>query len=350
MAMRRVSLCRRSFDIPLTILVLGATTLTLAVLASITYRVGAGIDTEERFFLTLIRPTVDGASAACAVEYGLRSAEKNDVVFVGDSTCRFGLDPARFERLTRLVAYNLGSLRGIGPSGFVITAKAYLLHHPKPRVVVLCVTPTCFEVESRNIGGHLAKDFADNYGPEVAEAVPFVGRVTYFCKRGAQAEWGPVQWLPPDIRGRDFRDVPLYGLETETYRTLRQKTGESRGFFKLAGEHGPPRGIGNPEPALIHAEWNSGVRRLAQICEEADVRLVIQFAPVSATIAQARDFAPLEAWSRDLETSYRHTSVARPIVSVYDSPLMWDGLHLNSAGVDKFVAGVARNVQAALER
>jgi len=99
---------------------------------------------------------------------------------------------------------------------------------------------------------------------------------------------------------------------------------------------------------LILGEWSERIRRLAQICEEAVVPLVIQFAPISADVARARDFAPLETWSQGLESSYRHTSVARPIVLVYDSPLMWDCLHLNAAGVEKFMPVVAKEVQAVL--
>src|SRR5262249_40039011 len=142
---------------------------------------------ELRFLLTGIAPDIDEASALCPVEYALRTKDANDVVFLGDSTCRTGVDPARFERLTGLTGYNLGSLRGIGAAGFVITAKAYLLHHPKPRALVLCVTPTCFEIESGTLGGPLSKQFVSNYGPEVAEGVPLIDRVAYFSKRGVWA-------------------------------------------------------------------------------------------------------------------------------------------------------------------
>jgi hypothetical protein len=350
MATRAANHGSRSFDISLAILVLASTSATLGILGLVSYRIGLAENTELRFFGTGTRPNVDWATAACPVEYALRTTDTNDIVFLGDSTCRTGLDPARFERATGLAAYNLGSLRGIGPNGFVITAKAYLIHHAKPRAFVLCVTPTCFEIEAGTLAGPLPKEFAANYGPEVSEVVPLVGRISYFCRCGVSTFWKPVGWTEKEVRGRDVRDVPLRGLKTETYRTLQSKTRDARGFFNLPGKHGPPKGVGRAEKILIHPKWDEGIRRLAQICEEAGVRLVIQFAPISADVAKARDFASLETWSRELESTYSHTSVARPIVLVYDAPLMWDAYHLNTAGVEAFVPVVAKEVRTALQR
>jgi hypothetical protein len=341
----------RSLRISPTLVVVAVTSLSLGIMAFVTYRRGAATESDQRFFIKWIAPTLDEASAICPIEYALRSRDKHDIVFLGDSTCRTGIDPVRFERLTGLAAYNLGSLRGIGPAGFLITAKAYLLHHPRPRALVLCVTPTCFEVDAGTVGGPLPERFAANYGPEVSESVPLVDRVSFFSKRGLWTVWRPndgaaERWMP----GQDVRDVPLRGLATESFRTLQQKTAEARGFFALPGVHGRSRGIGKPEATLIQAEWKEGIRRLAQTCDEAGLPLLIQFAPISADVAKARDFSPLEAWSRELESSYPRTTVARPILLVYDSQFLWDAIHVNSAGVDKFLSTAATNVRVALKR
>jgi hypothetical protein len=320
----------------------------LAGLAALAYRAGAAINTELRFFSTWVPPSLDDASAVCPVEYALRTNEANDVIFLGDSTCRTSIDPVRFQRLTGHSAYNLGSLRGIGAEGFVITAKAYLLHHPKPRAVVLCVTPVCFEADARTVGGQVWKMFVSNYGPEVSEASPLFERISYFCKRGVLAASRPSNDLRLQGKGADVRDLPLDGLEVETYRTLQRKTREARGFFRLPGAHGRPKGFGKADNVLIRKEWTEGIQRLAQICKEAGVVLMIQFAPISAEVVKVRDLSPLEAWSRELESSYPQTIVARPIVVVYDRPLMWDEIHLNSAGIEKFLPAVAKDLQAVL--
>ncbi len=334
------------------IFVLCSVTLATIALASMAYGIGriAG-DTETRFFLTWAPPTLDEASAACPVEYALRSTDRNDVVFLGDSTCRTGLDAERFARITGLTSYGLGSLRGIGPTGFVITAKAYLSHHPRPRAIVLCVTPTCFEADPAVVGGPLAGRFAASYGPEVSEFSPLVDRVSYFARHGVRALlWQPRDASKERMNGHDVRDVPLTGLAAETYHTLQRKTLESRGFFPLPGLHGPLRAISAPEETLIRDDWNNGIQRLAAICDEADVPLIIQFAPVSSQITRSRDFGRLEAWSRELETSHSRLIVARPILRTFDERCMWDSIHLNAAGVDKFMPLIAADVEAALAK
>jgi hypothetical protein len=348
MATRAATPSKTCIRIRLALLVLAVTAVTFGCLASLAYRAGAAVSTEVRFFSTFEAPSIDDASAACPVEYALRTDEANDVVFLGDSACRTAIDPVRFQRLTGLSAYSLASLRGIGPAGFVITAKAYLLHHPKPRVVLLCVTPTCFEADTGRIGGPMPATFAANYGPQVSEFVPLIDQFVYFCKRGVLSAWKPKADLKLKGYGEDVRDLPLIGLEVDTYRSLQRKTREARGFFALPGTHGPPKGLGKLEGPLIRDEWKAGIRRLAQICEQAGVPLVIHFAPTSTGVLKARDLTPLETWAHELESSYAHLKVARPIVVVYDSTLMWDAVHLNSAGVEKFVPAVAADLKAVL--
>ncbi|HET6323675.1 MAG TPA: hypothetical protein VFG04_03160 [Planctomycetaceae bacterium] len=350
MATRAAEHNESGLRVPLAIVVLVCTTLAIAILASVSYCFGRARHGELHFFVWWAPPTIDEASAVCPVEYALRTEDKHDVIFVGDSACRTGFDPARFERLTGLNAFSLASLRGIGAFGFLITAKAYLIHHPKPAGVVLCVTPICFEADPALVGGTLSERFTANYGPEVAEVVPFVDRVVYFSKRGAWSAFPQGLATHSNLHGQDVRDLPLSGYKAETYHTLQQKMQESRGFFPLPGSHGPPRGVDVPTGKLVRPDWDQGIRRLAEICGAADVALLIQFAPVASEVAKARDFGPLEAWSHELEATYPRTTVARPIVNVYDAACMWDCIHLNAAGVEKFAPVVAENVQFALAK
>src|SRR5580704_8138940 len=107
MATRAANPGSNSFRIAFALLVLAITGGTFASLTALAYRAGSAINTELRFFSTWVAPTLDDASAVCPVEYALRTNEANDVIFLGDSTCRTSIDPARFQRLTRLSAYNL---------------------------------------------------------------------------------------------------------------------------------------------------------------------------------------------------------------------------------------------------
>jgi len=103
--------------------------------ASYCFGHAAGADVPELRFLNASRsPTVDEASLTFVGEYAVRSHQANDVIFLGDSACRSGIDPLAFERLTGLRAYNLGTFGSSGPSVLAVSAKAYLSNHPRPQV------------------------------------------------------------------------------------------------------------------------------------------------------------------------------------------------------------------------
>jgi hypothetical protein len=100
------------------------------------YGVGRNTDRELRFLEPRRRPTVDEATIVYPVEYSLSSREKNEIVFLGDSACTDGIDPAKL----RVPSYNLGTAGGLGTAGYEIILRAYLGGHPKPRLVVLCLS------------------------------------------------------------------------------------------------------------------------------------------------------------------------------------------------------------------
>jgi hypothetical protein len=127
----------------------------------------------------------------------------------------------------------------------------YLQRHPRPKLVVLCASPFCFEVDIGTAGGDFPERFVANFGPEVSGVVPVVDSLSYFIKRGA------VSVL--NGSAREVRDDPLDGFPRETYRTLAQKLAASRGFVSLPGEHGPQRGVDRPGPEnIVNADWTNG--------------------------------------------------------------------------------------------
>jgi hypothetical protein len=325
--------CRR---IRPTLLIVAIVPGMAAPLALASYCVGRRVDPELCFLDPRRAPTVDEASIAQPINYTLRSHEVNTVVFLGDSTCRTGVDP----RSLGIPAYNLGSLRGLGPSGFLLTLKAYLGRHAKPGAVVLVATPFCFEVDPSSLDGELSGRVSASYGPEVG-SVSMLEAIVFVTKRGAASI----------LQGSDVRDRPLVGLERETYRSLESKMRETRGFFGLPGLHGHVQGVPLERPEKpVHPDWDRGIRSIAQACNDAGVPLLIRFAPISAEYREARDFTQLDRWARELESSHSNTTVARPIVLPYDAGLMWDGIHLNGAGVEQFMPVVVKDVQAALRK
>jgi hypothetical protein len=89
---------------------------------------------------------------------------------------------------------------------------------------------------------------------------------------------------------------------------------------------------------------------MAKACAEDGVVLLIRFMPIGADLSNTRDWTLLEAWARDLESTHANVHVARPLILPYDQSLMWDSIHINAAGVGKFMPTFAKDVLAALGR
>jgi hypothetical protein len=140
-------------------------------------------------------------------------------------------------------------------------------------------------------------------------------------------------------------------MKTETYHSLQRKFEAARGFFLLPGKHSPPKGFDHVgDPVRIHPEWDRGVRGMIEACESAGVPVLFRFAPLPAQWKHVRDFAPLERWIDDLESSHGRPFFVRPIIEWYEPEICWDTLHLNARGVERFTTEVAKDVQAALEK
>ncbi len=153
--------------------ILTLASLTVAALASESYRRGRLIEPELRFLDPSRAPSVDEAIISYPICYALESREGNDVIFVGDSSCADGVDPARF---IGFGSYNLGTLARLGPRGSLIILRGYLKTHPKPQLVVLCMGPFGLRVDASSE----AARFVENFGPEVDSPTE---SAAYFVKR-----------------------------------------------------------------------------------------------------------------------------------------------------------------------
>ncbi len=70
---------------------------------------------------------MDEAWTGCVMDYALASTEGNDVIFLGDSICRSGIEPIQFEHETRLRGYKAQSKKKIA------TTTAVAVHISAPR-------------------------------------------------------------------------------------------------------------------------------------------------------------------------------------------------------------------------
>jgi hypothetical protein len=320
---------------------------TFAGLGVASYRAGSNTESELRFLEPRRAASVGEVVVAFPVEYALHSDEKNDVVFVGDSTCRCGVDPIAFQRSSGMSAFNLGLIGPVGPMGFFITAKAYLLRHPAPRILVLCVAPVAFEESAAEIDIRLANRlpsrFEATYGPEVPGVIPLEKGLRYFIQRGSLDFYS---WISKTGRSEvDVRDLPLLEMPKETFRSVMRAKRGTRGYDPLPGQHGRIVTLQAPgQPVKIHEEWDRNVRQLAEQCEAMDIPFLLRFSPMPSDLEHKKDFSPLERWLQDLLRHYRTMRIARPHLLWYDRSVCWDDVHLNGQGVAAYTAQLVKDV------
>jgi hypothetical protein len=296
----------------------------LAINSVIGYCAGRSIDTALRFLTPGRAPTPEEAVAIYPIEYALQTKEPNDVLFLGDSTCRHDVDPIEFERLTGLKAYNLGMLGMTGPTAYVITLQAYLSKHPAPKAALLCITPYAFEQgDDCDEGRGLGKRFAAVYRDGASSISTMIRRGVLQFKRADR-----------DARDLTFGDDRFRG---ETYRTVQARLRASRGFWALTGESsGQKAPPWNGERLKLSNDWTTALPALEETCRKAGITFLLRITPMRPDMKTAKDWSPAERF------------LGRPVVECADPSLCWDHVHLNRAGVEKFTAAVAKDVQAAL--
>ena len=316
-----------------TTIVLAVCACTVLFLGSLAWARGQAIEPALLFLDSRRSPTVDEAAYAIVAEHSRDSQEPLDVLFIGDSACSFGIDPATIERLTGLRTYNSGLTGWMGPDSFRLLLDNYLGHEPKPRLVVLCVSPFLFGVDVAAVDQGTGARFLAAYGQSAAL---WGDRALLFAKRGA------LRVLAP---GADPRALPLEGAESRTYWKLRSRLGRDRGFNRHAAGRA---GGAVPAGPVIRDEWRQGVDRIAQSCATARTPLLVIFAPIDSELVTFRDWRALDEWADDFQSRHRGVRVLPPIIVGYPAALLWDATKLNARGVEHFMPAVARDVENAL--
>jgi hypothetical protein len=324
--------------------------------------VGANYEGQLRLLEPYRPPNADEAVVLIPVDYALNSNEANDVLFIGDSTCRCGVDSKRFTKLTGLTAYNLGTAGSTGIWGNYITLNLYLAHHPVPRAVVLCISPISLLVTKSQSGGggngeggggggqtsagSLYERFARAYGPPGSRKSVLAdgsASLKYFINRGMSV----TRVMPGAFAHGHFPDRlddPLYGFSSETYRSLRAKTSESRGFFPL------PKRQDNgviveelAEPHTIVPSMNEIVCDFAALAQSRSFRLIIRLAPMSREVGPW-DHECLPVWVKKVEEQFPQVAFGRPLLLWYEPDACWDSIHVNSRGVERFTDSLSHDV------
>lgn len=256
------------------------------------------------------------------------ASERNDVLFLGDSACQHDVDPALFERSTGLRAYNLGLFASAGPAVFAPITELYLAHHPRPKLIVLCVSPLCLSYDAALEPCSIPWRFLNAYGdgaprPTVWESLDYF---RYFARRGL-ADRFPIQ--------RD--NLPLIGEPQSTLASARTTFVANRGHATLPGEHTSAGGLQGfwGRPPICREDWNVHTEAFLKVCKEGGVPVMLCLAPLRNNMREVFDLSAVEVWFKLFGA--RHPDMkGSPSLVFYDPELHWDSNHLNSRGAERF--------------
>ena len=325
-------------------LMLASSTLTLAALSALPLQTIAKAPPDVRFFDPRRPPTRDEGWLASMMGYALSPSEANDVVFLGDSACRAAVDPAAFEKLTQLRGYNLGIVGDLGPDVRLELARSYLSTHPRPRLVVLCVSPLGMERDVPVQWRELRDRCLNCYGSEPRQQP---ARLGYWIREGTLINW--ENRFPSSLRKHpDIRDDVFLGADetTETYRIYDNSLRTGRGFMPLWGNKYATRLNRKRNEVSVDPVWSAGVRRLAETCRQADLPLLIRLIPIPAEGSENLDVAQIEGWLQEVAQFCPNVIIAdNPRVWRFRPDLMWDGTHINAQGAAKFTERLAQDAK-----
>ncbi len=318
---------------------------TISLLGAASFTIGRFAVPADACFLAADRaPTFDEASVSYWANYAFDSREACDVAFIGDSACRHGIDHVALQRMTGLTSYGMGMPANSGASSYAVLTEAYLGNHPRPKLYVLCLSIHAFEYVDNPITNPLAARFAETYAARLETTG--LARPAYVSQLGSRHAWARL------MGQADVRDMPLTGNDSTTYKALEDATRDLRGYMPLIGRNAKERSSepshdikDAPSPVTVCADWEVAMGRIVAACEKAGVKLLIRLCPSQVP---RRDCSEMTNWLATIERDHPHVWIARPAVLWYEPELMWDAMHLNTAGVAKFMPIVAKDVQAAL--
>jgi hypothetical protein len=320
----------------------------MAILFPPMYFIGKHYDDQRLFLRNYRAPRDFEAFSFIAMSYAAESHEDNDVVFVGDSALRGGLETRQFEQETGLKAYNLGSVAWIGIREYTQILDAYLISHPKPRLVVLSVHLLEFGIDKpvpQDVLDVRAR-FLWCFGSGTEDMRPH-NSFLYHVRQGFKYVYGLL------LGGFEhFADEPIVGNPGETFRTFQHRLSKQRGFGAIPDKRKSPKPIRDKvstlDPFVVSDRCKKDLSALIRLTANHGVDLLIRFMPFGG---EAAEHSPrLRAFAMELESQYPTVVVGRPEVLLYDPAVFVDGRHLDSEGIEKFTTFAAAEVKSVLAR
>ncbi len=283
---------------------------------------------------------------ANVMDYVTNSTEPEDVIAIGDSTGLNGFVPDIFTQRTGLRSHNLCLIGPMGVSAYRVCLERYLDHHPKPKTILLCVSPTAGGLSVPHDGAYAS--LRDQFFSCFEPGHPSDWRREAMCAvRALLPTWGPYRGggsrspaaivgvraaIPrlADKRGEAPQQMPDESREVRARQTDRSQSPPSQSASSV------PR-----RPLLtLDTQTRHELRRL--MCAAQGIPVAVVFTPVASPVENLRQLRA------DLSKMGLVTTFAGE--HVYEPAMFLDIFqHLNFRGAARFTESLADSFGAGLD-
>jgi hypothetical protein len=278
----------------------------------------------------LTAPAIEESIIQWQSDFLLTSAEPQDVVFVGDSSCLMGVMPAIIEKNTHLKVRNLGTLAWLSAEGHADVLRLFVQHHGPPKLFVYYACPYTFAVSRKEIDkiGYLSRFRA------------YVSRNDWAMRLDQPRSWFPSYHLASRLLGMMQAGDPHHYLEIargpflsdlETAKFMRQ----SKGY--LIEPRGPCSRPEHNQPfhSSLSDDCASGLLQMFYLAEKHHFNMMVLMSPLpdyTKTPETGRSIGELEKGLRRLAHSHPRVTIASPLLRYYPVAQFGTPWHLTPEG------------------
>jgi hypothetical protein len=322
--------------------VLGTGAATVLLCGVLAYSIGVHVENQRQFLPNYRPANVVEAQVEITMRYACNSSEANDVLLLGDSAMRCGLDTPLFESLTGTRAYNLATAAAMGVDGNELVLRKYLEHHPKPRVVVFGAYPWCIAWATDKLSPleHEVRDaFFWTYLPyDEANRPRHAAPLEYYASQGVRNLYGFVTGGAMKYSNDAGAGYP------KTFNSLSAAINARRGHWQLTGEmvqdEAPPA-----IPEVSSAKRDALVH-LADFCASEGISMLICTTPLPDALHP--DLAELSGFFQEITKKSPAARIHEPMFIRFSAEKFFDSAHCNAAGAADFTRIIADSCQSML--
>lgn len=265
----------------------------------------------ERFYPPHRMPTFTESIIQWQIFEASNLNRRQEVLFLGDSSCLMGLQPNVVVRETGLETWNLGTISWIGVRGHTRVLETYLQENPPPHLLVYHVTLNTF-------GDAEPHEFHRDFKRRV---------LRWLGTHQADASWLPSlsyrrdfrSWLSPQRFQDEFLELERGPYPSDrTVRTLIQTERGALVEKQTRSWKAPPRLQFHPE-AGVERELNA----LFELAQTHGMKVLVMTNPLPDIAATEENLATLASVRELLDraaAAFEGVEIAQPLAKFYDQP------------------------------